>query len=93
MKNRNEWPKSVILGYIGSVVMYLSIAIFTYSVYGNALGNHNTVLDAIEHYNSSTKIATKVALAIMVLHVLMAFPVVMNPIFLLVKWDSEQYFY
>lgn len=88
MSIRRDWNKAVLAGYFGAMLMYTPIAIVGYLVYGSFLGSkqaNGTILGAILSFDPQTEIVTKVCSVIMVVHILSAYPVVTNPIFLAVE--------
>jgi len=81
LRNKDDWSKSVTVGFSGSVLMYLSIAVVGYFVYGSYLGKASTILAAIQDFDPSTKVVSQICSAILVIHIISAFPIVANPIF------------
>jgi hypothetical protein len=87
MAKKNEWTKAVVGGYGTAILLYAPISIVGYIVYGSFLGRSDvsTILDAIIFFDSSTAVILKVCSGIMIAHILSAFPIVINPVFLAVR--------
>jgi len=92
MEHKEEWPKAVIAGYGSAFLLYAPIGIVGYHVYGDYLGTVSTILDAIQSFDTSTAIVINVCSAIMIAHILSAFPIIINPIFRVVerKWLEDE---
>jgi len=84
MKNKEYWPRSVISGYSIVTVMVVTIAVCGYLAYGTYLATTNTILDANQFFGSLAWPAQALA-GIMILHIVSAFPVVINPVFLAIE--------
>jgi len=87
MSNRPDWPKAIIGGYLASLSLYAPISIIGYLVYGAYLGNSSvsTILDAILAFDTSTAVVVKICSGVMMAHIISAFPIVVNPIFLVLE--------
>jgi ABC-type Fe3+-siderophore transport system permease subunit len=81
MEKRHDWPKSITAALIISVLLYSVMAISGYVVYGEYLLSASNILGAIGDFDPSTHIYIRIASCIMVLHLMMAFPIVINPVF------------
>jgi len=91
MKNPADWTRSVFGGYTASLLLYLPISLIGYGVYGSYLGKADDILAAIQMFDKSTQFLTKICQALMILHIVSAFPIVINPVFLAVesRWESS----
>jgi len=89
MKNKEHWPRSVISGYTIVTAMVLAIAICGYLAYGTYLEKTSTILDANQFFGSQSWPAQALA-GIMILHIVSAFPVVINPVFLAIERNFEK---
>jgi len=87
MADKKKWTQAILGGYSASLALYTPIAIIGYLVYGNYLGNSSvsTILDAILTFDTDTGIIVKICSAVMIGHILSAFPIVVNPIFLVLE--------
>ncbi len=72
------------------MLLYTPIAIVGYFVYGSYLAKTSTILDAILNFDSNTVVASKICSVVMVLHILSAFPVVVNPVFVTVSFCGRK---
>jgi len=87
MANREHWNRAIIGGYCASLSLYAPMAIIGYLVYGSFLGSKGiqTILDAVLFFDTNTGVIVKICSAVMILHILLAFPIVINPIFLVLE--------
>jgi len=82
MKERKHWSRSVISGYTIVATMVVVIGVFGYLAYGTFLAQKNisTILDANQYFGIAWP--AQVLAGIMIVHIVSAFPVVINPVFL-----------
>jgi hypothetical protein len=85
MLHKEEWPKAVLGGYCTSLILYAPIAVIGYYVYGSYLAKFSTILEAIQFFDQRTSFILKICSGIMIAHIVTAFPIVINPVFLTVK--------
>jgi len=85
MEHKDEWPKAVIGGYSTALFLYAPIAIVGYIVYGSYLSLSPTILDAIQFFDKDTSLILKICGGVMVAHILSAFTILINPIFLAIE--------
>ena len=85
MLHKEEWPKAVVGGYCTSLLLYAPIAVIGYYVYGSYLSKFSTILEAIQFFDPKTSFILKICSAIMIAHIVTAFPIVINPVFLAVR--------
>eukprot|EP01119_Soliformovum_irregulare_P021662 TRINITY_DN7265_c0_g1_i1.p1 TRINITY_DN7265_c0_g1~~TRINITY_DN7265_c0_g1_i1.p1 ORF type:complete len:437 (-),score=68.34 TRINITY_DN7265_c0_g1_i1:146-1456(-) len=85
MTDTSKWSLSVLSGYVATLLLYLPISIAGYAVYGEFLGNSQfsqTILSTIQHFDAHhLDLIIRILNAIMILHIMSAFPVVVNPLF------------
>jgi hypothetical protein len=81
---QQEWRKAVAVGYLCAFLLYSPIAIVGYYVYGSYLVHSSTILEAILAMDASAHIVIKICCVLMVIHIISAFPVLINPFFLMV---------
>jgi hypothetical protein len=84
------------------LLVYVPISIIGYLVYGSFLSQPsvNTILDAvavrnvkltltIKTFDIKTGVIVKICSAVMIAHIISAFPIVVNPIFLVVYFSES----
>ncbi|KAG8184420.1 hypothetical protein JTE90_004590 [Oedothorax gibbosus] len=71
MKNRNDFPKAAIAGFIFLLILYVPVAVLGYSVYGDKV--ESDVIDSLPHSTIKTIISVLLAF-----HMIFAFLLVIN---------------
>eukprot|EP01121_Diplochlamys_sp_Union-15-3_P004608 TRINITY_DN14797_c0_g1_i1.p1 TRINITY_DN14797_c0_g1~~TRINITY_DN14797_c0_g1_i1.p1 ORF type:complete len:431 (-),score=44.33 TRINITY_DN14797_c0_g1_i1:17-1309(-) len=89
MADKRDWDKSLITAYTYTFVMYFPTGFCGYLAYGKILGGPqiSNILDAIRFHVSSraANIAIKACSVLIIIHLLCALPIVVNPVFLLAE--------
>lgn len=82
MAHKHEWSLAIISALSTSVIFYCTMGVVGYYVYGNYLMAGSSILGVIGDFDPSTHIYIQITMCILVAHLMLAFPIVINPVFI-----------
>ena len=80
MKKASRFPLSVVWAYIGVISMYVPVSLLGFMAYGKDITPN--ILESVGHNkHSSASVTLDIVLALITLHLLFSFTIVLNPVY------------